>query len=180
MSVRHTCRAASRRARARSSRLSSGVRVPDDSPARASNVSRDVERPLRQRQPALIGESPGNGARRKRGVTQAAGLNTGFLVGGQHVLGRAEGDAVTTPFVQVEDPAGLGGEAGVAGKEPTPNSPGLDGVGGEPAPDRGAAELRGEALGEDGPPERGPRPLRERERAPASSGSGSLTVCRRW
>ena len=49
--------------------------------------------------------------------------------------------------VQVQDPAGLGGEGGVAGEDPRPDPPGLDRVSGQPPPDGGARHRRGDALG---------------------------------
>jgi hypothetical protein len=68
-------------------------------------------------------------AARRRGqgpVAAAQRLQLGLLVGGDHVLVGAQAPALEAPLVEIEHRRGLGGEVGVAGKEPRAHLPGLD------------------------------------------------------
>ncbi len=57
-----------------------------------------------------------------------AGLDTGFLVGGEDILVGAEGLAVEESGVQVQHPAGFEPEVGVAGEDPGSVLPGFERV----------------------------------------------------
>ncbi len=69
-------------------------------------------------------------------MNAGSGLNTGFLVGRDHELVLFERLTVPLRLVRVEDAAGLRGEVGVAGEDPTSMLPRTNGVLVEPAPDR--------------------------------------------
>ena len=73
-------------------------------------------------------------------MNAGAGLDAGFFVGADDVVPRAERPSFPQALIKVEDAAGFGGKVGVAGENPAPVGPGLDGVGAEPAPDRGPAD----------------------------------------
>ena len=76
------------------------------------------------------------------GMTAAERLELGLLVGGDHVVGGAERDAVEHPGVEVEHPGGLSGEVGIAGEDPRPEAPRLDRRGVKPP----AHRRRGDGL----------------------------------
>jgi hypothetical protein len=82
--------------------------------------------------------SPGLGS--ERWVFPRPSLDTGFLVGADHELVRSQPAALPYTVVEVEDPAGLVLEVGVAGEDPTPVLPGSNGVFVEPSPDGGVAD----------------------------------------
>jgi hypothetical protein len=67
-------------------------------------------------------------------------LDTGFLVGADYELVRSQPATLPNSVVEVEDPAGLVREVGVAGKDPAPVLPGSNGVFVEPSPDGGIAD----------------------------------------
>src|SRR5260370_20280202 len=71
----------------------------------------------------------GAGRARRAGRRGAdLGLGGGLLIRADHVVVLAGGLAVPDPGIQVEDPAGVGGEGVVAGKNPRPQPPRLDRV----------------------------------------------------
>jgi hypothetical protein len=69
---------------------------------------------------------------REREVEAHAGLDAGLLVGAEDVVVLAKRPSFPFPLVEVQDPAVLPGEARVAGEDPRPVLPGLDGVVSEP------------------------------------------------
>lgn len=79
-------------------------------------------------------------AGRQRGVATLAGLNGGFLIGGQDKLIRTQRLTFPKALVEIEQAAGLGEEVPVAGKQPAAILPGTDGILVEPAPDGGTAD----------------------------------------
>jgi hypothetical protein len=81
-------------------------------------------------------------------VAAAAGLDGGLLVGAEDVLVVAEQLAGEPALVEVEDDAGLGGEVGVAGKDPGAVLPRLDRVLVQSAPQRGGRDVVHQAGGE--------------------------------
>ena len=76
-----------------------------------------------------------------------ARLNAGFPVGGDDEVVVSQGGALPRAVVEVQDPAGLVGEVGVAGEDPAAVLPRADGVLVEPAPDAGVAHGGGDAAG---------------------------------
>jgi hypothetical protein len=74
-------------------------------------------------------------------VAAAAGLDGGLLVGAEDILVVAERLAGEPPLVEVEDDGCLGGEVGVAGKDPGAVLPRLDRVVLQPAPQRGGRDV---------------------------------------
>jgi hypothetical protein len=60
-------------------------------------------------------------------VDAHAGLDAGLLVGAEHVLVVAERFPFPFPLVEVQDAGGLEGEVRVAGEDPRPVLPGLQG-----------------------------------------------------
>jgi len=74
------------------------------------------------------------------GMDAGAGLDAGLFIGADDVVPRSERLAFPPPLIEIEDAAGFGGEVRVAGENPASVRPGLDGVGAEPTPDRGAAD----------------------------------------
>jgi hypothetical protein len=66
-------------------------------------------------------------------VDAHAGLDAGFLVSAEHVLVVAERLSFPLPLVEVQDAGCLEGEVRVAGEDPRPVLPGLQGVVSEPA-----------------------------------------------
>jgi hypothetical protein len=70
---------------------------------------------------------------REREVDAHPGLDAGFLVGAEHVLVVAERLSFPFPLVEVQGAGGLEGEVRVAGKDPRPVLPGLQGIVSEPA-----------------------------------------------
>jgi hypothetical protein len=78
-----------------------------------------------------------------------AGLDTGFLVGRQHKVAAAQRCAFPATLVEVKHPARLGGELGVARKDPASVAPRAQRLAAEPAPQGGATDLRHNAIGHD-------------------------------
>ena len=66
-----------------------------------------------------------------------AGLDAGLLVSAEHVVVLAERFTFPFPLVEIQDAGGLDGEVRVAGEDPRPVLPGLQGVVSEPAAHRG-------------------------------------------
>lgn len=77
----------------------------------------------------------------QRGVLARPGLDRGLLVAADDVVAGMQQLAFPPPGVQVEDPAGLDGEVGVAGEDPRALLPRLDRILREPAPDRDPGDL---------------------------------------
>jgi hypothetical protein len=82
------------------------------------------------------------------GVAAAAGLDGGLLIGADDVLIGTELRCLEDPLVQVQDHPSLGGEVGVAGKDPRLVLPGLDRVLGQPAPQRRGRDVCDQAAGQ--------------------------------
>lgn len=80
------------------------------------------------------------GPGRQRGVATLAGLDGGFLIGGQDELIRAQGLTLPNALVEIQQAAGLGEKVRIAGKQPATMLPGPDGILMEPAPDGGPAD----------------------------------------
>ena len=79
----------------------------------------------------------------RRSHVAAERLQLGLLIGADHVLVRATAACPRRPGVEVQHPAGLHGEVGVAREDPGARLPRLDRVFVQPAPDR-----RGRRLGD--------------------------------
>ena len=73
------------------------------------------------------------------------GLDAGLLVGAEHVITRPQCCAFPTALVEIEDAAGLAGELRIAWEDPGAMAPGTQCVLAEPAPERGATDLRDDA-----------------------------------
>jgi hypothetical protein len=78
---------------------------------------------------------------RERGVLARSRLDRGLLIATDDVVARMQQLALPAAGVQIEDPAGLLRERGVAGEDPGAVLPWLDRVLREPAPDRHAGDL---------------------------------------
>lgn len=100
-------------------------------------------------------------ARRGR-MLAPSGLDTGFLVGAHHIFSRTQRRAPPAPFVEIQNAAGLEGKVRIAGEDPTPVAPGAKRVLTEPAPERGAADLRDQPVGDHVPLQLGERPAGQR------------------
>jgi hypothetical protein len=109
----------------------------------------------------VLNASAAAGSSREPRVLADAGLDTGFLVGREHEVTAAQRRPFPAAFVEVEHTAGLGGELWIAGKNPASVSPGTKRVATEPTPERGAADLRNDSLGDDLPPDLGQREARQ-------------------
>jgi hypothetical protein len=77
----------------------------------------------------------------QRLVLAGSGLDRGLLVGADHEVAGLEQPPLPAALIEVEDPACLAGEVGVAGKDPRAVAPRADRVLREPAPDGGARDL---------------------------------------
>jgi len=77
----------------------------------------------------------------QRPVLAVAGLDRWLLIAADDVVAGVQQLALPAPRVQVEDPAGLGGEVRIAGEDPGALLPWLDRILGEPAPDRDPGDL---------------------------------------
>ncbi len=102
---------------------------------------------------------------RERGMNPEPSLDTGFLVGRQNVLPRAQRDAVPAPGVEIEDALGLGGKRRIPREDPTAMPPRAEGVLAEPAPQRGPADVGDQPLRNDRPLQVAQRPARQRQPA---------------
>ena len=85
-------------------------------------------------------------ARRQSRMAPAADLDAGLLVGAQHVVAGPQGQPLPAVLVQIQDPARLGGERGIAGEDPAPVAPRAQRILAEPPPEGGAADLGDESL----------------------------------
>src|SRR5215207_6143255 len=74
-------------------------------------------------------------------VLAPARLDRGLLVGADHEVAGFERPSLPAPLVEVEDPAGLLPEVGIARKDPGAVVPRADRVLRKPAPHRGARDL---------------------------------------
>ena len=86
------------------------------------------------------------GGSRQTGVLTASGLNTGFFIRGDDELGTMQGFALPDSGVEIENASGFVGEVGIPRKDPTAMLPRTNGVGTEPTPECGAADLGDYAL----------------------------------
>ncbi len=71
-------------------------------------------------------------------------LNAGFLVGADDIVAGAQGFALPFPMVEIEHQTGLALEIRIPRPDPTAITPGADGIGAEPAPNRGSADRGGQ------------------------------------
>lgn len=85
--------------------------------------------------------------RREREVDTPAGLDAGLLVGAEHVVVLAKRLPFPYPLVEIQDAGGLEGEVRVAGKDPRPVLPGLQGVISEPTAHSGRRGRGSDATG---------------------------------
>jgi len=100
---------------------------------------------------------------RQRGMFASARLDAGLLVGAEHIIARSQGFVLPPALVEVQDAAGLGGEGGIARENPAAMTPRSQRVLAEPAPERGAADLRHQPLLDRFPAQFGERPARQRQ-----------------
>jgi hypothetical protein len=70
-------------------------------------------------------------------------LNAGLFVCGDHVVVRSKRLPIPNTMVEIQDFGCLFGKVGISGKNPTPITPGLDGVSTQPAPDCGSTYRSG-------------------------------------
>ena len=89
------------------------------------------------------------GLRSLCGMTAMSGLNAGFLVGANDTVVRVQRLAFPETFVEVQNSPCLQFKSGVAGENPSSVAPGLDGILGEPAPDRSVANGSDESAAQD-------------------------------
>jgi hypothetical protein len=88
-------------------------------------------------------------------------LDARLLVGAEHKIKRPQGFVVPPTLIQVQDAASLDGKSGVAGEDPAAMAPRSQRVLAEPAPQRGAADLRHQPLRDGLPAQFGKRPARQ-------------------
>lgn len=81
--------------------------------------------------------------RRRTGMEAASSLNAGLFIGGDDKLVLSERLVIPGAGIQVENAAGLGGEVGVARKDPGAVIPRANGVLMEPTPNRAARDSGG-------------------------------------
>ena len=79
----------------------------------------------------------------------ASGLNAGLFVRGNDIVVSAQRGSLPNAFVQIEDRIGFGRKVGIARKDPASMLPRAEGIAAEPPPQRGAANLRDQALRND-------------------------------
>lgn len=84
---------------------------------------------------------------RQRSVNSAAGLYAGLLIGGNDTIIVRQEIAIPQAFVQVENTTSLALEIGITREHPTAVVPGLDGVLGEPTPNRLLPDRSNDAAG---------------------------------
>lgn len=89
------------------------------------------------------------GSGRQSWMFPASGLNAGFFVRGNDIVVGAERGAFPNALVQIEDRTGFGRKVGIAGEDPASMLPRTEGIAAEPPPQRGAANLRDQALRDD-------------------------------
>ncbi len=102
---------------------------------------------------------------RERRMDTDAGLDAGFLVGREYKVAAAQRRASPATLVEVKHPTGLGGEVGVAWKNPASVAPRAQRLAAEPAPQSGAAHLGHDTFGDDLTLNIGERPARQRQTA---------------
>ena len=86
------------------------------------------------------------GGSRPTRLLTASRLNTGFFVCGDDELRTMQGFALPDSGVEIENASGLASEVGIPRKDPTTMLPRTNGVGTEPTPECGAADLGDYAL----------------------------------
>ena len=80
------------------------------------------------------------------GLLTASRLNTGFFICGDDELRTMQGFPLPDSGVEIENASGLASEVGIPRKDPTSMLPRTNGVGTEPTPECGAADLGDYAL----------------------------------
>ncbi len=103
---------------------------------------------------------------RLRRVAPTPGLDARLFVGAEHVLPRPERDPLPAAFIEIQDPAGLERELRVAGEDPAAIAPWSQRILAEPAPQRGAADLRHDSLRHHLASKLRHRPARQRHLTP--------------
>lgn len=86
------------------------------------------------------------GGSRQTGLLTAARLNTGFFICRDDELRTMQGFPLPDSGVEIENAFGFGSEVGIPRKDPTSMLPRTNGVGTEPTPECGAADLGDYAL----------------------------------
>lgn len=86
------------------------------------------------------------GGSRQAGLLTASRLNTGFLICGDDELRTMQGFPLPGSGVEIENASGFVSEVGIARKDPTSMLPRTNGVGTEPTPEGGTADLGDYAL----------------------------------
>src|SRR5713226_2754008 len=86
------------------------------------------------------------GSRRPGWLFPTSSLNAGLFICGDNEVIRAQGSALPNALIEIEKQTGLGRKMRIARKNPTAMLPGTKGIAAEPAPQRGAADLRDQAL----------------------------------
>ena len=79
----------------------------------------------------------------------AAGLNAGLFVCGKDVVVRAKRGAFPHAFIQIQDESGFTRKVRIAREDPASMLPRAESIAAEPAPQRGATNLRDQALRND-------------------------------
>ena len=104
------------------------------------------------------------GSGRQTSLLTAARLNTGFFVRRDDELRTLQGFALPDSGVEIQNASGFASEIRIPRKDPTSMLPGTNGIGAEPTPECGAADLGDYALADIGqgqPRERQPEAMRQ-------------------
>ncbi len=100
---------------------------------------------------------------RQRRMATLPNLDAGLLVRAQDAIRRSQREAVPDPFVKIENPSGLGKEGGVAGKNPSAETPGSEGILAEPTPKGCPADFADQSFGQNLTADFGQREARQRK-----------------
>ena len=100
-----------------------------------------------------------------RWVPAPTRLDARLLVRAEDVLPGAQAPAQPAARIQIQDGPGLGGERGVPREDPAPIAPGANGILAQPPPNRRPTDLGHQALRQDRPAQRRPRPPGQRHAA---------------
>src|SRR5262249_6505738 len=109
------------------------------------------------------------GGSRQTGLLTGSRLNTGFVIGGDDELRTMQGVPLPDAGVEIENASGFASEVRIPRKDPTLMLPRTNGVGTEPTPECGAADLGDYAvsdhlladIGQGQPRERQPQAMRQ-------------------
>ena len=122
------------------------------------------------------------GDSRPTGLLTASRLNTSFFIRGDDELRTMQGFSLPDSSVEIENASGFVGEVRIPRKDPTSMLPRTNGVGTEPTPECGAADLGDDALSDHLLADIGQGQARERqpEAMRQLTGERLLLVRRRW